>query len=238
MRQLFLVFLAFGFFLLPRPALAYSNPGKPAGFVNDFAQLLTGDQRPALEAKLTQFTKDTSNEITVAIIPGLKGDTIENYAVELFKAWGIGQKNKDNGVLLLIALDEHKYRIEVGYGLEGALTDAQSFWIGQNIITPRFRAGDYYGGIDGAVDQIIAASKGEFVPSGGNTNGRSGNWWWLVTFAIFLFFLLRRSKRRGRFPWWLWFIGGGRGGSSSGSGDGFGGFGGGSSGGGGSSSSW
>ncbi|HCX28052.1 MAG TPA: hypothetical protein DHI91_02845, partial [Candidatus Portnoybacteria bacterium] len=90
---------------------------------------------------------------------------IENFAEKLFKEWGIGKESKDNGILLLIAKDDRQMRIEVGYGLEGALTDAQSYWIIQNVMKPTFQVESYDKGITGAVDKIIAATKGEYVPA-------------------------------------------------------------------------
>ena len=87
-----LIFLAV---LAPLSAGAYSNPGKPVGFVNDFAGVLSGEQRQILEGKLSEFEKETSNEISVAVISGLQGDTIENFAVKLFEEWGVGKKDKD-----------------------------------------------------------------------------------------------------------------------------------------------
>lgn len=155
-----LLFLAFAF-----SANAYYNPGSPTGFVNDYAGVLKADQKQALESKLSQFEKDSSNEISVVIIPNLQDDTIENFAVELFKDWGIGKKGNDNGVLILVALQDRKMRIEVGYGLEGALTDAQANWIINNTMKPAFRENDFYKGIDEATNKIISATKGEYVPS-------------------------------------------------------------------------
>ena len=100
--------------------------------------MISAEQKQTLETKLSQFEKDTSNELSVVTIEDLKGDTIENFAVKLFEDWGIGKKDKDNGVLLLIAKNDRQMKIEVGYGLEGALTDAQSFWIIQNVMRPAF----------------------------------------------------------------------------------------------------
>jgi uncharacterized protein len=195
---------------LPLVAFAYFNPGKPAGFVNDYAGVLSGEQKQLLETKLAAFEKETSNEIAVATIMSLQGDTIENFAVQLFKDWGIGKKNNDNGVLLLIAKDDRQMRIEVGYGLEGALTDAQSYQIINDDLTPAFRQGDYYGGINKATDDIIAATKGEYASNSGAAPdgilvgmeavvGRIFGLGWFVLFVfIFLASVLGRSK-----SWWL-----------------------------------
>ena len=141
---------------------AYFSPGMPTGFVNDYADLLNSEQKNNLEQKLSQFEKETSNEISVVTIQNMQGDTIENFAVKLFEEWGIGKKDKDNGILILVAKDERKMRIEVGYGLEGALTDAQSFWIIDQVMKPAFRNNDYYGGLNEATDKIMSSIKGEF----------------------------------------------------------------------------
>ncbi len=145
--------------------LAYANPGIATGLVNDFAGILSPSDKQALEAKLESFQKSTGDEIAVVTIANLGGDTIENFAVQLFKDWGIGEKGKDNGVLLLVARDDKQIRIEVGYGLEGALTDAQSYLLIQNQVLPAFKTGDYVGGINAGVDKIMAAVQGEVLPS-------------------------------------------------------------------------
>lgn len=148
-------------FFVPLFVLAYSSPGSPTGFVNDYAGLFSSEQKTALENKIVAFEKDTGNEIAVATIKTLNGDIIENFANELFQEWGIGKKGKDNGVLILVALDDRKMRIEVGYGLEGSLTDAQSYKIIDKIMKPAFREEKYYEGVNQAVDEIIALTKGE-----------------------------------------------------------------------------
>ncbi len=155
--------LAVGF-ILTANVFAYSNPGTPTGYVNDFSNTLTAEQIQTLNDKLTNFEKETTNEISVVLIKNLGDDYIENYAVKLFGDWGIGKKDKDNGVLILVAMEDHKMRIEVGYGLEGALTDAQSTWVNENQMKPAFKEGKYYEGINDAVDKIIAITKGEYTP--------------------------------------------------------------------------
>src|SRR3989344_5048427 len=184
---------------------AYSSPGSPSDFVNDFAGMLSVEERGILENKLQQFEKDSSNEITVAIISSLQGDTIENFSVKLFEEWKIGKKNNDNGILLLIAQDDRQVRIEVGYGLEGALTDAQSFQIIQKIIAPAFQKGGYFEGVTGAVDAISAATRGEYAGLENNSSSPkfSSN---IIFWGIALLFwvieiivhILGRSK-----SWWL-----------------------------------
>lgn len=167
-------FLFLGLVLLPVAVLAYTSPGKPAGFVNDFAGVLSAQDKMALEEKLSNFSKTYSNEISVAVVNDLGGDYIENYAVKLFEEWGIGKKGADNGVLVLVAINDRQMRIEVGYGLEGYLTDAQSNWIINNVMKPEFQAGNFYAGINGAVDKIILATQGEVIPSQKSSGNGSG----------------------------------------------------------------
>ena len=143
--------------------VAYTSPGHPTGFVDDFAQVFTVEQKTNLESKLRVFNASTTNEIAVVTIKSLEGDYIEHYASELFKEWQIGKAKQDNGVLLLVAMDDHKMRIEVGYGLEGALTDARSSQIIRDDLTPAFKQNDFYGGIEKAIDDIMKATKGEYA---------------------------------------------------------------------------
>ncbi len=188
--------------LIPALALAYQNPGLPKGAVNDFAGMLTSGQIEELEMKLSSFQNQTGNAIVIATINNLGGDTVENFAVQLFKDWGIGENGKDNGVLILTSKEDREMRIEVGYGLEGALTDAQSFWIIRDVLTPAFKNGDYAGGLNGAADKIIAAIGGEVLPTGDyspDSDNRSGfDWFFLVFFVpVWLASILGRSK-----SWW------------------------------------
>lgn len=189
--------------LFPVLVLAYVNPGKPNGLINDYAGILTNDQKTALENKLVSFEQESGNEIAIVTIPNLGGDTIENFAVKLFEDWKIGKKGKDNGILVLIAKEDRKIKIEVGYGLEGALTDAQSFWIIDKVMKPAFQQENYYQGIGEAVDKIIAATKGEKIPE--TDTGDKSNYFSLFPFLFFWGFIiltwlasiLGRSK-----SWW------------------------------------
>ncbi len=149
------------FLLLPGVLFAYTNPGNPTGFVNDYAQMLSADEKSQLETKLSDFEAQTGDEIAVVTINSLDGDTVENYAAALFDDWNIGQKGKDNGILLLIAKEDREMRIEVGYGLEPQVTDIEASHLIQNVLTPAFREEDYFGGIDEATDLLIAKLGGE-----------------------------------------------------------------------------
>ena len=159
---LFLLFLFFLFAI--KPVFADTYP--PAtGFVNDFANILTADQKSELENNLSNFERQTGNEISVAIVKDLGGNTVDNYAVGLLEQWKIGKKDKDNGLLFLIAVNDRKYKFEVGYGLEPFLTDAKTGDIGRKIVTPAFKAGNYYQGIKGSVDAMEKILSGQEVPA-------------------------------------------------------------------------
>ena len=146
-RWLGVVFLALVMALtLSVSVLAIDFP-KEQGYVSDFAGLLSTGGRASLEADLAQLEKDTTAQVAVVTVTSLEGDTIEDYAVNLFATWGIGQKEQDNGVLFIIAPVEHKVRIEVGYGLEAILTDGRCGRILDNEVLPSFKAGDYETGI-------------------------------------------------------------------------------------------
>lgn len=139
---------------------AYALP-KPEGHVNDFADVLSSEFEASLEEKLASFSAKTGPEIAVVTIKNLEGDTVENYAVELFNEWDIGKKDADNGVLFIAAITERKMRIEVGYGVEDKLNDAKAGRIIRNTITPEFKKEDYEKGIDKGVSSMIASLKGE-----------------------------------------------------------------------------
>lgn len=191
-------------FLLGVNVLAYTSPGTPTGFVNDFAGMLSMETRAQIEADIRSFQEKTSHEISVVTIPSLRDDYIENYAEKLFQEWGIGKKGADNGVLLLIARDEQKMRIEVGYGLEGALTDAESSQIIRNVLRPAFQSGDFDSGVRQAVAEIERAIQEE-VPiekTAGSSRLSSGG----IEFAFWVgaFVLMWLSSVLGRTKsWWL-----------------------------------
>jgi len=135
-------------------ALAADFPAL-SGRIVDQANVIPAETRAALEPKLADLEAKSGIQLVVATVPSLQGQEIEPYANELFRAWKLGEKTKNNGVLLLVAPNERRVRIEVGYGLEGTLTDALSKVIITNAITPRFKAGDFGGGIMRGVDDII-----------------------------------------------------------------------------------
>lgn len=135
-------------------ALAYDFPAL-SGRIVDAANVIPAATKAALEPKLEALEQKSGIQLEVATVASLDGDEIEPYANALFRAWKLGEKDKNNGVLLLIAPNQHKVRIEVGYGLEGTLTDALSKIIISNAMAPRFKAGDFGGGVERGVDDII-----------------------------------------------------------------------------------
>ncbi len=211
-------------------------------WVHDEANVLSPTTKAQLEAVLKAERDSTSNQIAVLIIPSLEGEDIDGYGIRVVDSWKLGTKDNDNGVLLLIALQDRKVRIEVGQGLEGVLTDALSSRINRNEIAPHFRQGDYEGGVKAGVVSIIQAIKGQYVnnePPSRKRGGRSP----ITTIIVIIVLLIVASRRRGGGGgiggYWaagalMGGLGGGR--SSGGSGSDFGG--GGGFGGGGSSDSW
>jgi uncharacterized protein len=225
-------------------ALAYTFPPLTERVV-DSANIIPPAVSDRIAAKLASLEDKSGIQLVVATVKSLEGDEIEPYANALFRAWKLGEKQKNNGVLLLVAPNERKARIEVGYGLEGTLTDALSKIIITNAIAPRFKAGDFGGGIERGVDDIITvlttdSSEWEKRPElrivrQDTTLDALGPWIALGLF-VFIFFLLTPPSQRGNLLSFLlgMLMSSGRGGGHRG---GFGGgwSGGGFSGGGGSS---
>jgi uncharacterized protein len=145
------------------PSLALAAPAFPplSGRVVDAAGIIPADTRNRIDAQLKDFEDKSGIQLVVATVKSLEGGDIETYANQLFRTWQLGQKAKNNGALLLVAPNEHKVRVEVGYGLEGTLTDAMSKIIITNAMAPRFKTGDYGGGIERGVQDIIATLSGD-----------------------------------------------------------------------------
>jgi len=246
------------------PALA-AEPTYPAltGRVVDGAGLLAPDVRQRIGDKLKAHEDKTSDQVVVATVPSLQDVTIEDFANGLFRHWQLGQKARNNGVLLIVAPKERKVRIEVGYGVEGALTDALSKVIITTAVAPKFKNGDFSGGIEGGVDAILSILTGDAEEWQRRAQVREDESSWAedlaVIFVMIMVFILivsfmrelgrasggarRHRMRDGR---WVtlppssgsgWGGGSSSGGWSSGSSGGFSG-GGGSSGGGGASGDW
>ena len=231
-----------------------AGPNFPAlsGRVVDAANILSADQRGAMEAKLATLESKSGIQLVVASVASLEGQDIAPYANALFRTWKLGETKKNNGALLLIAPNEHRVRIEVGYGLEGTLTDATSQVIIANAIAPRFKTGDFNGGVTRGVDDIIAVLTTDSADWQKRPDIRAENNATtinsivpLLFLAIFLFIFVVNVRRFGLGNVILMSIAssGGRGSFGGGSfsgGSSSGGFsgGGGSSGGGGASGSW
>jgi uncharacterized protein len=135
-----------------------------AARVTDLTGTLTGAQQAALEQKLKAFEDRKGSQIAVLMVPTTQPEDIDQYSIRVAEAWKPGRKKVDDGAILLVAKNDRKMRIEVGYGLEGALTDATAFRIREETITPLFRQGDFAGGIDAGLDQMIRVIDGEQLP--------------------------------------------------------------------------
>lgn len=249
----FLFFLALVFAVATSVAQTVPDRPNPPKLVNDFAGVLSAEERRFLEEKLVMVDDSSSNQIAVVLVKSLNDVPIEDYALELFRKWGIGNKKTNNGVLLLAAVEDRQIRIEVGYGLEGAITDVLANNIIKNDVVPAFRRGDYYGGLFQATDHLAKAAIGEYKIRRTKSDEDDGGG--IVLFVVILFIviiivsaikgggggrgggMISRRGYGGFFPPIGGFGGGGFGGGSFGGG-GFGGFGGGSSGGGGASGGW
>lgn len=233
----------------------FPEPMYPRRIVNDFTAMFTPEQRSALETKLRHFNDTSSTQIAIVTVPDIHGYAPGDYAQRLAEKWGIGQKGKDNGILVLVkpktGREKGEVAIAVGYGLEGVVPDAVASRIIRNDIIPEFQKGRYYNGINNAVDKLIGLTTGEYKA---DKSDNDENWTWFIVPFIILFIILPLLGRKGGNqnrgggnytgsgnsggPFIFW---GGTGGghhSSGGSFGGFGGFGGGSFGGGGASGSW
>jgi uncharacterized protein len=248
-------------------AFSQELPDKPdpPRLVNDFAGILNRDEINSLEEKLVAFNDSTSTQISIVTVPTLGGYDKSDYAQRLGEKWGIGKKQRNNGVLILVKPKQPGSNGQVfiaqGYGLEGVLPDLTCSQIVDNDILPSFRAGDYYGGLSKAVSSIMAITHGEFTAEeyGGRVNKNAGHKvpFALVLFIVFIIIMViskgsggsnRRNISTGGLPFWmlLGMMNSGRGShsgswggfSGGGGGGGFGGFGGGSFGGGGAGGSW
>jgi uncharacterized protein len=197
-----LVGLCLLFACIPAPARALEVP-QYQGYVTDLAGMISPGERQRLEQTLLAFEQSDSTQIAVLTIPSLEGDSLEDFSIRTVDAWKIGQKGKDNGVLLLISKDDRKIRIEVGRGLEGVLTDLVSGRIVDQVMAPHFKAGRLDEGFDAGISAIISATRGEFQGSGPDSprksrrNGQSSLFNYLIFFAILVGFLGRLSKPAG-----------------------------------------
>ena len=170
------------------------------GYVTDLAGMISPGERQRLVQMLLAFEQSDSTQIAVLTIPSLEGDALEDFSIRTVEAWKIGQKSKDNGVLLLVSKADRKVRIEVGRGLEGVLTDLLAGRIVDQVIAPRFKAGQLDEGFETGISAIISATRGEFQATGQDSRratrrgGQSSLFNYLIFFAILVGFLGRLSK--------------------------------------------
>jgi len=224
-------------------------PSRPNTLVNDYANVLGGDNRQLLERKLDDYNDSTSTQIAIVLIHSLSGYDIDSYGTALGRKWGIGQKGKNNGLLILAAIDDRKVTIQTGYGMEGSIPDAITNQIINDDIKPHFKQGDYYGGLDQATSDIIKYARGEYKGNPHHHKDGGGVGAGIILFIIIIFILIFIFRNRGgggqiiggrggASPFW-WFLAGDMLGNAGRGGGGWGGFsGGGDSGGGGASSDW
>jgi uncharacterized protein len=170
------------------------------GRVNDYADMLSRSTEGQLDLLLQDLEASDATQIVVLTVPSLEGDSLEDFSIRVADQWKIGQKNLDNGAILLIAKADRKLRIEVGYGLEGRLTDLMAGRIISNIIVPRFKAGQIDQGITEGVKAMVEAVRGEFTateaPSRGNgQDQRSGNGLFGLILVLFFLNVLGRLRR-------------------------------------------
>jgi len=232
-------------------------PPKPASYFNDYAGVVSKEAASRFNEQLAQFERDTSNQVVVAVFPKMQSDSdIADYTQRVAQAWGVGQKERRNGAVLFVFIQDRKMFIQVGYGLEGALPDATAFDITERNIKPLFRTGNYEAGLATGIDLIFKAIRGEYKGSGKTVaeshgvGGAVSNVLPFIIFIIVLILLSRLARKTGGYGYSsggggpVFIPGGGGGGWSSGGGGGggggFSGFsgGGGSFGGGGAGSSW
>ena len=258
--------LVVSFLLCGYLTYAQDFPPKSNTIVTDYTNTLSPGDKQRLENKLVAFDDSSSTQIAVVIMKSVGDYDINEYGQQLGRKWGIGQKGKNNGIMVLVAINDRKMTIQTGYGEEGALPDVITQQIRVNDINPRFKASDYYGGLDVGTDDIIKYTKGEYKADpkkvqDARQDGRGGSAIFLIIIVIIILIVIFRNRGGGgqvigrggsTSPFWWFFAGsmlgggfgggndnggGGFGGGDSGGG-GFGGFGGGDFGGGGSGGSW
>ena len=204
-------------FLSVSQVAALAVPSAPKDIpIVDQTGTLNDQQKKALADKIAKERSETGNQIAVLMIKSLEDEALEDYSIEVARGWGIGQKDRDSGVLLLVVKDDRKLRIEVGYGLEGALPDIRASRIIQDRIAPQFKEGKFYEGIDSGVDGIVAAIHGEKdskLTEGSPKKEDSiwsvigATWWLILLIPVWLASILGRTK-----SWWAGGVLGGVGG--------------------------
>ena len=240
-RKIATLALAMTLLFIPLLAHAFDIPSKPDNYINDYISLLDPNDKVYLNALLADYEIKTSNQIFIGIFNSLEGEVLEDLSMRIAEAWRAGQLKKDNGVLLLIFLNDRQLRIEVGYGLEGVLTDAKSKSIIEQILVPRFRTQQFGLGLKEAVATMMKTIGNEFSNEFTENYGQNLSKLkkrqkpiWVPFFGLLLFLIIMANSRHGR----RGITFGGTSGSGFGGFGGFGGGGGGGFGGGGASGRW
>ena len=235
-------------------------PPKPDRYFNDYVGIVAPDVAQRLNAKLEQFERDTTNQALVVIFPKIpEGTYLEDYTVKTAQSWGTGQKKRDNGVILFVFMADRKSRIEVGYGLEGAMPDSICGSILREVLKPQFKLNNYAAGLEQSIDAIFKASRNEYKGTGttvaeaGASSSFSSTKFWMIIGLVIVFLIWCQMgdtmiQRGGRFVFWnlldlmriivISGLSGGGGSSGGGSSGGSYSGGGGSFGGGGASGDW
>lgn len=261
MKKFFLIIILFSIQFANAQTIQ-PRPNPPVA-VNDFGNFLEPFQKEALENKIRAYNDSTSSAIVIITVPDLQGNDISDLALKYLRDWGVGTKEKNNGIVILVSKEERKAWIETGYGMEGVLPDITAKHIIDEVMIPNFKANDYYRGFDQTIDAIILAAKGEYKSDVKHSTGRGGIPFKAIFFIIVIIILIisriggggggnymsrRGSRGMGGLGWFVLgnMLGSGSrggwgdsgGGFGGGGGGGFGGFGGGSGGGGGAGGGW
>ncbi|WP_431199040.1 TPM domain-containing protein [Mucilaginibacter sp. P25] len=189
--------LFFGFTLCVIAAIAQDFPERSNTLVTDYTNTLNPADKQRLETKLVAFNDSTSTQIAVVILKSTGSYDINDYGVQLLRKWGIGQKDKNNGVLVLVAIGDRKMSIQTGYGAEGALPDIVTQDIIQNDLKPHFKQGDYYGGLDAGTNSIIKAMKGEYKAAKKQKQSNGGPAGFIVIVIVVVILILVFRNRGG-----------------------------------------
>jgi uncharacterized protein len=172
--------------LLASHAFAALQPIPPlSSSVTDLTSTLSAQQQLSLTNKLSQFSKEKGSQIAVLIVPTTQPEDIAQYSIRVAEAWKIGRDKQDDGVIILIAKDDHKMRIEVGYGLEGAIPDLVAKRVISEIMAPHFKQGDFYGGLDLATDKLISLILGENLPEPQKSDGQINDLFSMLPMIMF-----------------------------------------------------
>lgn len=196
-KKIFLTICFLPFFII-----AQNYPTKPSNYVTDLSGTLSNSEQNSLNTKLAAFEKSTSNQIFIFVAPSLNGSDMASLSQEIFHAWRIGGKEKNNGLLVAIFINDRKFRIQTGYGLEGALPDILTKKIQDEEMRPYFKKGDYYAGINNGIDKLIYYSQNEFKAE--ELEAKNDDWiGWVFGYAanllllcIYLYLLLRKKAKK------------------------------------------